>query len=69
MYVARYKRINELLQSCQQEVSTLRPGSQPERLAALRRDLKDMEGELEQLHATWLQFLEGIEDLNYLQRI
>ena len=40
-----------------------------ERLEALRRDLRDVESDLEQLHAAWLHLLEGIEDLQYLQRI
>ena len=59
----------ELLKSCQEEVAGLRMGAAPERLEALRRDLKDLEGDLEQLHATWLQFMEGISDLQYLQSV
>ena len=47
----------------------LRAGAPLERLEALRRDLKDLEGDLQQLHATWIEFMEAIEDLDYLQRI
>ena len=59
----------ELLKSCQEEVAGRTTGVSPERLEALRRDLKDLEGDLEQLHATWLQFMEGISDLQYLQSV
>ena len=69
MYVARHKRMTELIRSCQEEVRALRAGTPPERLSALRRDIRDLEGDLQQLHAAWMDFMEGIEDLEYLQRI
>ena len=61
--------MTEHIKSCQDEVVALRAGASPERVEALRRDIKDLQGDLEQLHATWLQFMEEIPNLEYLQRI
>ena len=69
MYAARFQRIVDVIRTLQGDIQALGSSTSQTRWQRLRGELRDLEIEIEQLHTTWLQLLEAIEDLDYLQQI
>ena len=69
LYATRYQRILDLIATIQRDLQQMGACTSQEQWQRARGDLRDLEGDIEQLHATWLGLLEIIEDLDYLQQI
>ena len=69
MYAARYQRVVNAIRMVQADIQGMgaRASQAPSQRA--RGELRDVESEIEQLHASWLSLLKVIEDLNYLQEL
>ena len=66
MYATRYQRIVGAMKTVQVVVQGMGGTASQAQWQRVRGELRDIESEIEQLHASWLSLLEVIEDLDYL---